>query len=176
MVSGSPERPTFIPGAGAGGGLAHVGIRKQMPLISPEGWSPKYNILTSVLTSTGAAGPTKPLRLPESFQVTELTVQVAGRKSGLRPLAAARGRTGKRRGRTQTQAPLPSPRPLRRPLRAGAGHEPRMPCGGSGHTPEGKRKQKAKATGAPRPAVAGGLGEEAPIARPGPGRVFPTSA
>lgn len=140
MVSGSPQRPTFIPGAGAGGGLAHVGIRKQMPLMSPEGWSPKYNILTSVLTSTGAAGPTKPLRLLESFQVTELTVQVAGRKSRLRPLAAARGRTGKRRGRTQTQAPLPNPRPLRRPLWAGAGHEPRMPCGGSGHTPEGKRK------------------------------------
>lgn len=84
-----------------------MGIRKQMPLMSPEGWSPKCNTLTSVFTSTGAGGPTKPLRLPESFQVTELTVQVAGRKSRLRLLAAARGHTGKRRGKDSNPGPAP---------------------------------------------------------------------
>ena len=31
LVSGSPQRPAFIPGVGAGGGLAHVGVRERCP-------------------------------------------------------------------------------------------------------------------------------------------------
>ena len=53
-ASGAPPRPAFIPGVGAGGGLAHVAFVGR----SPGGCRPRHSVLTSVSTSPGAVGPT----------------------------------------------------------------------------------------------------------------------